>query len=334
MKKLNILFLAFLVNAFVFAAKVEVRVKSSADSSTIVADLLKAAGQAMPNSNPLAAEVILDQNGKVVKVLVNLPDNDATGLENARSAIENSSGIATAVSFPVTILDSNLNGLVQSDVSSFTFVDQGFNHLMSSGTTQPGSVCGDADAADSVGGSGSAIECKDTVAFTGAGGEIYFIAPRLTTGLPQLPYSRSEKFSVSASFKLTGGAVGDTTFLLRMRIGNNAAPASGTRVSCLFAHSSSSNWLLGDCIDGPLLASDTGVLITAFVTATGKHNGNGDFIYTAGSVTQTISQGFVGSSTRTNEQTFDVEAYTNHNSVAFTPHKLIIDDVKYVAEGN
>jgi len=78
-------------------AKIIVNTENFA-SEKVVADIQAAASLANPNN---AAEVIRDSNGKVVKILVNLPsDTPSQGLTNASNKINANLGVSTTVVLP------------------------------------------------------------------------------------------------------------------------------------------------------------------------------------------------------------------------------------------
>ena len=90
-------------------AKIKVLIKPGADMGTICDEILAAAAQGMPGSNPNAAEPVRDGNGKVVSVSVNLPDGDAPGLQNAADKINQNNGVSKAGPYPFKAADDDFS---------------------------------------------------------------------------------------------------------------------------------------------------------------------------------------------------------------------------------
>ena len=109
-------------------AKIKTLVEPFANQETICEEVLQAASAAFPQSSANAAEVIRDGAGKVVRIDVNVPDGDAVGLENARSAVASNSGVARASGFPLLVVNENYN---QPDADLFSGVTNGVKHVYS-----------------------------------------------------------------------------------------------------------------------------------------------------------------------------------------------------------
>jgi len=79
-------------------AKIIVNAESFATEST-VSEIMTAAAAAHPNNS---AEVIRDNNGKMIKVIVNLPEDvDAGGLATATAKIQGNNGVSKTSLFPI-----------------------------------------------------------------------------------------------------------------------------------------------------------------------------------------------------------------------------------------
>lgn len=251
--------------------KIIVNTESFAKETTVT-QVLNAAATAHPNNS---AEVIRDQNGKVVKVLVNLPDDTPSqGIANATAKINANLGVATCVALPA-VAQSDFNNLTPStDLTGTTIAltnDAGPDvNCFLSYDPNSGSLVKvlAAPAVDSVGGTGSALAFADedtalvSTQHRHTGALQIFAANNGFTGL--------KRAKVKCAFKCPdtyGGVAKDIGDVERgVYVDLQAVGMGGmVRVENRINVPGSANWRIDTDVEG---SADTGIPVTSFIEVT------------------------------------------------------------------
>lgn len=101
--------------------KIKIATQSYAGEE-ITSQVTSAAQSENPNKNVNGAVQVRDSNGKVVQVMVNLPESDAAGVANACSKIDENPGVSKCARFPQELsedFESGSDGNPYTNVSPF-----------------------------------------------------------------------------------------------------------------------------------------------------------------------------------------------------------------------
>lgn len=310
--------------------KVQVLVESFAGEA-VLQEILSIANANTPASMTPAAQPKRDANGKLVSVDVHLPTEiSASELATARDAINKNSGVAQTLSFPIggalENFDSESPGTLLAADRVTILKDIGGTNL----SFQPVSTASSRElkaalAADSVGGTGSALTLLDDDIVTpkvGAINRLNIVCKPVNNGLTNIGALRWK-----ADIKFKPGTFLDPDAVDRMAGEINTAGAPGANANLIYnpAAQGNSNWWIN--ISGSPVLQDTGVDRLSYVTMEYTYDLAGKVTVTAGSATSTFNVGFVS------ENTFDKRwqmliLWGNNTPVAGEMRPLLIDNME------
>jgi len=310
---------------------IRVKVNPHADSGSICGEIL-AAASAASGKPAQAAEIIRDGNGKVVEVLVGLPDVDAPGLANAEARINENSGVAnngTTVS-PNFLMDEDFesfttpNAEISSPITDLT--SGGITRLVMSVPPGRAAEFRASAAVDALAGSvslkGSDLNTTDSGTFHAIGPEIQWHATdNALTDLGAFELS----FTIKKSLTEDGVAkdVGENLVRLDALIEADGVVSHLVRIRAIGKASQLPTWTIA----ASGAAVDTGVLITSPLSVVVKWDAGGLVTVKAASETASTDRGFVTRGAFRKLRVNMIDTFSSAGVKQIGP--VIFDDIKF-----